>query len=248
MKGLSIVLPCYNEGESLPAIVESYRQALTESGLKNFELILVNNGSTDHSVRVLSALKKKKGNSFVRVVTIPQNRGYGHGVLTGLETARFDHIGFSHADGQCEAGNVFRAYAALKDSRSLAKGVRYGRALGSFLFSRVFELIALVLRRRFLYEVNAQPKVFPKELLDAIREEAPIDFAFDLHVLLRAAEAGYRFETIAVRFPPRLRGSSRWSATFRSRWKHSWALIGFMRRYRPYSPPEIFSNRRVKNA
>ncbi len=229
------MLPCYNEGKSLRALLERSVACARRRGLtpKEFHLILVDNGSADDSAAVLKQMTKEPNHEFFSIVTVPVNQGYGYGVHQGLKATSPGIVGWSHADEQCDPEDAFKAWERIRDTdaKILVKGTRSGRALGNWLFSRGFELVSLIILWRWLPETNAQPKVFDSSLLSAL-DAPPLGFAFDLYVLLRAREQGFRFQEVPVFFPPRKHGQSRWAATFRSKWRTIWGLVTFMVRYR----------------
>jgi len=200
-------------------LLEAYAQVWRELPS---ELILVNNGSTDGTAQTLERLLADPKYRFARVVTVPKNRGYGHGLITGLRSARGKIVGFSHADLQCSPADLFAAYDALLDSgapeTTIVKGRRQKRALGPSLITNGMTVIASVVLGRPLSDINAQPKVFPRELLNRL-ESPPDGFEFDVYVLYKALQSGAQILTIPVVFHARPHGSSKWAATFRSRWR-----------------------------
>lgn len=230
-----LVLPCYNESRSLRAVVTQAAHAATEAGYTpdRFQLVLVDNGSLDDSGQVMDDLKKGPLGIWFRKVEVRPNQGYGFGIWAGLRTVSAPYVGWSHADGQCDPAYAFDGLEKLlSESKSdpgkiLVKGVRIGRNWKDVLVSRAFELFARAMLERGLYEVNAQPKIFPKTLLDHI-PDPPDTFAFDLYVLYRAAKSGYRFDTVPVLFPPRGHGLSNWASTFASRCKTILGMIRYM--------------------
>src|SRR5262245_4994150 len=108
---LSIVLPCYNEAENLPPLLGRYAQVWEDLPA---ELILVDNGSTDHTEAVLR--RELPNHPFARTVKVEKNQGYGHGIMTGLRAARGEFLAFSHADQQSRPDDVFAAYHRLKSA------------------------------------------------------------------------------------------------------------------------------------
>ena len=113
----------------------------------------------------------------------------------------------------------------------LVKGVRSGRPIPAQLVSRLFDVASLLLLQRWLYETNAQPKVFSSELINALTAP-PEDFCFDLYLLLCALREGYQLETIAVEFPPRPYGESHWASSFSGRWGTFARFLRYMAVYR----------------
>ena len=185
-----MVVPCYNESRSLAELVFRIGQALGASTVAagEFELVLVENGSTDDSARVLEALRRRPEYGFLAVVSVPVNQGYGHGMLAGLRAAHGQIVATFHADLQCDPRDVFRAYDVYRSVPGrplLVKGIRHGRPPGAVAITRGMEVAALLLLGVRLHEINAQPKLFDRTLVDAL-VSAPPDFRFDLYLLLTA--------------------------------------------------------------
>ena len=223
---LSVVLPCYNEAEGVAEILRRFKEA--GQGVE-FELILVDNGSTDNTAEVMAELLPSY--PFAGCVRIAENKGYGDGVFTGLREARGEVLAWSHADLQTDPADVFRAldlYRRMPDpQRLLVKGIRHGRRLSERVVSWGMKVAALVLLRRWMTEINAQPKLFHRDLLERI-SHPPVDFNFDVYVLYRARRFGWRFAGVHVRFPPRQYGQSNWAATWRSKVRTILRSIRFM--------------------
>jgi glycosyltransferase involved in cell wall biosynthesis len=233
---LSAVVPCYNEAKNLPELIAGFARALRESALEpgGFELVVVENGSLDDSARVIADHAARPENRFVTAVSVAKNQGYGHGMMTGLQAARGQLVATFHADLQCDPRDVFRAYDLYMSSAArplLVKGVRRGRTAGAVAFTRAMEAAALLLLQARLHEINAQPKLFDRELVAALAHP-PLDFRFDLYVLLKARERGYRTRAIDVRFPHRRHGQSNWASSFRSRLRTVASFLQYMAAYR----------------
>lgn len=227
-----LVVPAYNEAPSLPELLARTAAAAAEAGWspERFRLLIVENGSSDDSRQVLEALKQGPDGAWLRVIPLEENRGYGAGLAAGLRATSAPLIGWSHADLQCHPADALRAATLLQQGdglKRLVKGVRHGRDPKDVFVSRSFETLAKVILGLDTYEMNAQPKVFSRALLEEI-QDPPEGFAFDLYVLFRAKKAGYRFETIDVRFPPRLHGDSNWAASFVSRRRTMGAMLRYM--------------------
>lgn len=216
---LSIILPCYNEAENLPLILRNYR---TAGEWFNFELILVNNGSTDHTAKVLEKELAKPEYVFAKTVLVRKNIGYGYGIMTGFKVASGEFLAFSHADMQCSAEDVFIAYKkliSLQDSRkAIIKGRRYGRKFEPKIVTYIMGLIASSILLTWLTDVNAQPKIFHKSMLEKLTKP-PLEFEFDLYILYKARELKFAIETIPVIFHKRLYGTSKSAYNFFNRWK-----------------------------
>lgn len=128
----SIVVPCYNEEENIPLLLKRFEEVIKRDDM---EVILVDNGSTDGSARVLSELVP--GYAFARTVSVEVNQGYGYGILQGLKECRGEYIGWTHADLQTDPGDIVRALELIEKERGLVfvKGNRKGRPLFDVFFT-----------------------------------------------------------------------------------------------------------------
>ena len=212
----SIVIPCYNEAQNLPLLLERFRQALQQR--KDIEIILVNNGSVDDSAGVLEKLLPNY--FFARVVTVKENQGYGFGILQGLQQAHGEWVGWTHADLQTDPADVIRAVeiAAGISGKVFIKGSRKGRPLWDNLFTWGMGIFESCLMGQALWDINAQPNLFSRELLDRWGQP-PYDFSLDLFALYEAKKQGFRTVRFPVRFPQRIYGTSHWNTGLKAKWK-----------------------------
>lgn len=95
---LSVVIPCYNEQESLAETHKRVKAACDSAGLSAYEIILVNDGSKDGTIAIMETLHRQDRS----VVIIDLSRNYGHQIAltAGLSHARGDHIFILDADLQ----------------------------------------------------------------------------------------------------------------------------------------------------
>ena len=123
---LSIVVPCYNEAKNIPLILSGFDKAIKRNDI---EVVLVNNGSTDDSKMIFEELLPKY--TFARLVNVIENKGYGFGILSGLEQAKGEYIGWTHADMQTDPKDVVRALEIIENGNEsttvYVKGDRKGR-------------------------------------------------------------------------------------------------------------------------
>lgn len=183
---LSIVLPCYNEAENIPALME--RLDLVAANYANLEIILVNNGSTDNSADIFESALKSRNTAIFKVVTVEKNIGYGFGILSGLRAAKGDILSVTHADRQTDPMDVLKAEELFRidGGNCLVKGHRKNRRLGEAFFSFGMGVLASLVLGVRLTEINAQPKLFSKMFFNEVEKQAPNDFALDLYFLYQA--------------------------------------------------------------
>ncbi len=227
---LSIVLPCYNEAENLPPLLARYAEEWRAQDVPA-ELILVDNGSTDETAAVLRRELARPELGFARAVRVDKNRGFGHGTFTGLQAARGEVVGFSHADMQYTPQDNFDAYrrlmAAPEPTRVLVKGKRAPRGLSAALVTNTMAALASVVLLMRLTDINAQPKLFHRSLLARLIRP-PDGFQFDLYVVYTARRAGFKVLTVPVVFGKRAHGQSKWAFSLLSRYRTIWATIVYI--------------------
>lgn len=209
----SLVLPCFNEAESLPSLLEECA-ALLAAGCD--EIVIVNNGSEDGSEAIL---EKYSGSiAGLKVVTAEQNLGYGGGILLGLSHTEGDIVGWTHADLQCELNDFLLGADLVRraGARAIAKGRRRGRPNLDRFFTWGMSCFESVLFRTLLWDINAQPTVFHRQFVKHL-EGAPTDFTLDLYVLAHARKQKFIVKRFPVSFKTRRHGQSSWNHGMRSR-------------------------------
>jgi polyisoprenyl-phosphate glycosyltransferase len=96
---VSIVIPAYNEASTLPVFYRLLTQSLSPlQSRASFELLFVNNGSTDETLAILQDLRRN--DPRVQVVTLSRNFGYQAAITAGLTLAQGDAVGCIDADGE----------------------------------------------------------------------------------------------------------------------------------------------------
>jgi glycosyltransferase involved in cell wall biosynthesis len=136
---LSIVVPCHNEEDILPASHERMSvvlQALTgRSVISSYEIIYVDNGSTDETLRVLKTIFEN--DRHVRIVALRRNFGYQGSISAGVYHVRGDAAVTIDADLQDPPEKISEMVEYFREGYDLVLGVRDDRSTDSFL-KRVF--------------------------------------------------------------------------------------------------------------
>ena len=215
---LSIVIPCYNEEKNIPLILERFA---TVVGIANdIEVILVNNGSVDNSMNLLNELAPKY--SFVKVVNVIHNQGYGYGILQGLKAANGDYLGWTHADMQTDPSDVVHAFEIIKQRGNkknlFVKGQRKNRQFFDKIFSVGMGIFESIYLGAILFEINAHTTVFHRNLYDKFIN-APHDFSLDLYALYMAKIHEQEVIRFDVLFPNRIHGMSSWNTSWKNKYK-----------------------------
>ncbi len=101
---LSVFFPAYNEEGNIASTVKKSLDVLSKLQLKNYEVLVIDDGSTDQTRKIVEEITAK--DKHVRLITHTPNRGYGEAVKSGLYNARYPWIAFTDADGQFDFSEV----------------------------------------------------------------------------------------------------------------------------------------------
>ena len=230
---LSIVIPCYNEVGNLVMLLDRCRHAI--GSRSDIEVIFVDNGSTDDTPNVLPALLAAPRDQFGRMIRVPTNVGYGHGIMAGVRAARGRAIAWTHADLQTDIVDVTEAFErwvhSANPQRTLVRGRRVGRPLLDALFTMGMSLISSAALGMWLDNINAQPKLFPRAFVAELTTP-PDDFALDLYALYIARRAGYTVIEHDVNFGKRVAGEAKGGASLKLKWRFSKRTFAYICRLR----------------
>lgn len=223
---LSLVLPFYNEEKNVRSVVEGLRAALEAEGV-DFELVLVNNGSSDETGPLLAQMARD--DPRLRLVRVYPNQGYGWGVLNGLRAARGRVVGWMGGDGQIAPEDVVRTWRRMaRGDVDLARVWRVERHDGPvrLLVSALWNLAFALAFGAFYPDVNGTPKLFRRSALASLDLQSR-DWFLDAELLVEAHLRGWRVAAVPVVFHPRREGRSH------VRWQH---LLEFLRNLLRHAP------------
>ena len=206
MSDLSVIIPCFNEEKNLVEIVKQIKVVKEENKDIFIEFIVVNNGSTDNSSSKLTKLNDQYN---FKIVDLDKNLGYGGGILAGIREATCSVIAWTHGDLQCDLNDVITAYKKnlikLNNKKTIVKGKRIKRNFFDAFFSNSMALIASLVFQKTFNEINAQPKIFSREILINFHN-APNDFSLDLFLLYVSKKAKYEIIDYPVIYKKRIAG------------------------------------------
>ena len=215
---LSVIIPCYNEGKNLPILMERLGEAL--QARTDIDIILVNNGSVDDSADIMA--EKSPKYSFISVVNVPVNKGYGFGILSGLNAAKGEFLGWTHADLQTSPQDLCTAWESIliesNPSRTYVKGNRYGRSPFDVFFTIGMSFFETLFLKTRLWDINAQPNLFHRTFFEKW-DNPPFDFSLDLYAYYYAKKLGLKVKRFPVEFPHRIHGHSSWNTGLKAKYK-----------------------------
>ena len=202
---LSCVFPAYNEAENIGPLLEEAAAALPGLAVA-YEVVVVDDGSTDDTadiVRRYAAIHPQ-----VRLVSHPQNLGYGHAVRTGLSSSRGDAVLFIDGDRQFRVADAHLLLEAF-DGADLVAGRRIKRAdpWHRLMIARVYKVVLNTFFGLHVSDPDCAFKLFSRDVIERLVPQLESRAAFvSPELLIRAKLAGYRLVEVPVPHHPRTAG------------------------------------------
>ncbi len=197
---VSVIIPAYNEEQRIRRTVVAIEACMQET-LDNFEILVVNDGSSDRTRDVVKSMEDGR----IKLLSYEKNKGKGGAVKFGVEHAAGDYIVFTDADLPYPPEKISEAVSMLKSGADLVLGKRVHVENGGkypwyrTLMSKVFGLwVKLVLGIR---EKDTQCgfKAFTKEAAKNIFKKVTLSgWGFDVEVIFLAESLDYLIMRLPV--------------------------------------------------
>ncbi len=123
-ESLSVFFPCYNDAATIGSLVAAAHAVGTRSG-REFEVIVVDDGSTDASRALLEALKERYPG--LRTVYHERNRGYGGALRSGFAAATKDLVFYTDGDGQYDVLELEKLLPVMQEGVDVVNGYKIDR-------------------------------------------------------------------------------------------------------------------------
>lgn len=204
---VSVVIPVYNERENLPLLYEKLRSVF-ERHPWAWEVIFVDDGSTDGSTEVLARFARQDPN-HVRVVILRRNFGQTAAIAAGLDHAQGQIIVLMDADLQNDPEDIPRLLTKIEEGADVVSGWRKDRKdpfLTRVLPSRIANALISWVTGVHLHDYGCTLKAYRRDVLKSFRLYG------EMHRFIPAyaAAVGARIVEIPVRHHPRRFGRSKY--------------------------------------
>lgn len=212
-KGISVVLPAFNEEKTLESLVQTIIEFF-DSTQYNCEIIIVDDGSTDRTGE--SAQRLSAAHQNVSVIHHTENKGYGKSLKDGLHAGQYEYLFFTDADSQFKINSLETFLPFMKSGEvDMVIGYRINRKDSPLrkLCARSFNSLVQVLFSLDYKDINCAFKLFKKGAFERLNVEAD-DSLFNVELLVKASQKNLHIVQIGVDHYPRLKGESTVSYSF----------------------------------
>jgi len=205
LKSLSVFFPVYNEEANLEVLIEQALRIIP-SLAKKYELLIINDGSNDESLKIAKELSSK--NKFLRVINHKFNRGYGEVLKTGIKNSQYEWIFWTDSDLQFDLAELANF---IKESSKYEAIIGYRKkrveGLRRYFNAGLFKLYIDLLFRIHVKDIDCAFKLFKADLLKKLRLSSGSAFT-SAEILYRLKKKNVKFKEIAVVHYPRLYGQA----------------------------------------
>ena len=201
---ISVFFPCYNEQDNITRVVE---QALTvlEKLNADFEVIIVNDGSSDRTGQIAEEIAGQKDR--VKVVHHGTNLGYGAALQSGFKAATKEFVFYTDGDGQFDI-NEMPPLLRLMEQYDIVSCYRLNRQdnlirkINGWCWTK---LVCLLFGMK-IRDIDCAFKLYKREIFDNIKVVST-GALIDAEILARAVRKGYRVTQQGIHHYPRTAGA-----------------------------------------
>ncbi len=193
MKRISIIIPAYNEEETIGEVLSEINKIMEKSNWE-YEVMVIDDGSSDGTGRIA---KKRRS----RLISHPRNMGYGAALKTGIRNAKHDTILIIDADGTYPAGEISKLLKEMNDY-DMVVGARTGEKVKMPFFRRPAKFflnrLASYLSERKILDINSGLRVFKKGIALKYFHILPAKFSFTTTLTLAFLSDDYSVKYIPI--------------------------------------------------
>jgi glycosyltransferase involved in cell wall biosynthesis len=203
---VSAFFPCYNDALSIGKMVRDVHGGL-EGAVADFEVIVVNDGSTDHSLEVLNELTGEFPR--LRIVDHEVNRGYGGALLSGFAAATKQWVFYTDGDAQYDAAEVTRCIEAVRADTDVVQGFKIGRGdpWHRKVIGRTYHHVVKLLFRLKVRDTDCDFRLIRQTVLDKVSLRSTTG-VICVEMMCSFQRVGARFVQVGVSHYARPHGKS----------------------------------------
>lgn len=204
--GISVFFPAFNDEDSIARLVHEAFAVLPQL-TDDYEVIVVNDGSSDGTAAVLDELAGRMPR--LRVIHHPRNRGYGGALRSGFENAAKDLVFYTDGDGQYDVRELTALVPLMTEDVDVVNGYKIKRSdrRRRIVLGAIYKFLARNLFGLPIRDVDCDFRLMRREAIQSIKLNSTSGVVCT-EMIYKLKAAGYRFTETPVHHYPRLHGQS----------------------------------------
>ncbi|PIS20612.1 glycosyltransferase family 2 protein, partial [candidate division WWE3 bacterium CG08_land_8_20_14_0_20_43_13] len=202
---ISAFFPAYNEEKNIANTVHKAK-AVLEQLAGDYEILVINDGSSDQTLAVARGLEAEFPK--VKVINHEINRGYGGALKSGFYNARYEWVAFTDSDGQFDFSELSKLLEKSSDS-DLVVGYRLKRVEGFIrkLNARLWGILIWLVFGLRVKDIDCAFKLIKRDVFDRIPKLESNGALISAELLIRCRKADLKIAQVGVHHYPRLEGN-----------------------------------------
>ncbi len=196
ISSMSAVFPAYNDAGTIPSMVLTAIIAMRQV-TDNYEVIVTNDGSGDHTAVVLDEMAKRCPE--LRVIHHPRNKGYGATLRSGFSAATKEWVFYTDGDAQYNPLELVSLVNALRDGVDVVNGYKISRndPLIRKIIGRLYHHMVKIAFGFKLRDVDCDFRLIRRSIFDEVQLESETG-SICLEMVKKFQDAGYVFSEVPV--------------------------------------------------
>ena len=210
---LSIVIPAYNEAESITETLHSLNSRLQVAGI-DYQILVINDNSKDNTLQILTNLQSSIPS--LEVINNPGPNGFGYAVRKGLENFTGDCVAIMMADLSDSPDDLIKFYSKMQEGYDCVFGTRWSKGgkvidypIHKLYLNRFFNNIVRMLFRLKYNDMTNSFKLYKRETIEGIKPFLSPHFNLTIELPLKAIIRGYSYAVIPNSWTNRKYGESK---------------------------------------
>ena len=207
VEAVSVFFPCYNDEATIAGMVDVAVATLGRIGVRDAEVIVVNDGSTDGSAALLEEVMARE--PLLRVVTHEHNRGYGGALLSGFAASTKQWVFYTDGDGQFDASELELLVQRASDEVDVVQGYKLRRADGLLrtIIGRVYHRFVKLMFGLKIRDTDCDFRLIRHAALDRVTLVHTTG-VICVELVRKLQDTGARFTEVGVHHYRRVHGTS----------------------------------------
>lgn len=200
--GLTIIVPVYNEISAIEHSINHLKEIKKKCKNSDMEIIIVNDGSTDGTEKILAKVSNNKG---IKVINHSENQGYGAALKTGIRASKHQYVAITDADGTYPVERIPEFYEiVINEGLDMLVGARVGESV-HIPFIRKFPKWIINKMANYMVgtkipDLNSGMRIMKKDVVKKYFKILPNGFSFTSTITLAMLSNGCQVKYIPINY------------------------------------------------